>query len=182
VFIKYPSLTNHYQQKELDWWLEQYPGIADAEYVCTEKIHGSNIQFIFDGLFHIASRKRVLKRDENFFDVWNVVNNSDRMLDFLWAIDQWRATSDHRQINLYGELFGRGIQKGVDYGDAKRILLFDVVIDGQLQSWNEFCDFMYEVDAEDLMIPQLGTTANLRLALDFNCAELGFYIYSKKEK
>lgn len=40
-FLKYPSLTNHYQSKEIDYFLVRYGDVInDCEWHISEKIHG----------------------------------------------------------------------------------------------------------------------------------------------
>lgn len=44
-FQKWPSIENTYQDKNLEYWLNQYPELSDVDYVITEKLHGSNFQW-----------------------------------------------------------------------------------------------------------------------------------------
>ena len=43
MFKKFPSIENHYQQKNIDYWLRLYPELKDEDYVITEKLDGANL-------------------------------------------------------------------------------------------------------------------------------------------
>ena len=61
-FKKYPSIINHYNTKEIHYWLTIHPGLAQAKYEIYEKIHGSNVSFYIPpkGEIVACSRNRVL--------------------------------------------------------------------------------------------------------------------------
>ena len=48
TYSKFPSIENTYNQKNLRWWIENYPVLQDQEtlFVITEKIHGANFQVL----------------------------------------------------------------------------------------------------------------------------------------
>lgn len=162
MFAKYPSIENHYQQKWIDQFVEKFgKELTEAKYVITEKIHGANIQLIFNpGFddFHIASRNQMT--DVGFYNVGDVLETMD-----LKPFQQWADHLD-KQIHLYGELFGPGIQKGVNYGGKKRILFFDMRIDGILLPQREFEDFFVYRGMEDMTVPVLHYAMNLEQALN----------------
>jgi Rnl2 family RNA ligase len=133
MFIKYPSLINHYQQKQIDWWLLNYPELEFEEtFIVTEKIHGANVALIFSPHepLQVSSRNQLRGKNDSFYDIWSVIENLKPSLDKLqeW-VDENRVT-----VHLYGEVFGPGVQKGVYYGEYKRIRFFDVRINGVMQS------------------------------------------------
>lgn len=138
MFHKWPEIENHYNKKNIQRWIDHYPKLKDELYVITEKIHGTNIQFIItaDG-YQIATRNRILDKNENFFDVWNVAKKYDEI--FKRIMDGIEFYEDLEYINLYGEMYGQGIQKGVDYCEGKQIRFFGMRVNGELIS-PEFFD------------------------------------------
>ena len=166
MFQKYPSITNHYNTKDIYGWLRYHPELAQQKYVIQEKIHGSNIQLIFtpNEDVVICSRNQVIPENDSFFGVREVVSQMAADLNKI----QWCANSYRHVIRVYAEFFGPGIQKGVEYGDEKRILIFDVEINGRWLSFYEFQTFMENYDVSHLMVPVLGFADSLEEALAFN--------------
>jgi len=166
-FKKYCSITNHYNEKDISRWFRFFPELITEEYVIQEKIHGSNIQFIFvpHEDFKVASRTQLIPFDDGFFTVKSVFESQ-------WkdGFEKIKEYSDNNNIvvRVYGELFGPKVQKGVKYGDKRRILLFDVEFDGKLISQKEMEDFLSELDCEHLMVPILDYTPDLESALNFD--------------
>ena len=124
---KYPDIENHYRQKEIDRWLERYPELANERFVLEEKIDGANFQIIVNGQTKektYASRNMILGETTNFFDYQNVIkSHMDRIDEFI----SWWGKFD--ELRIFGELFGKGIQNCIDYGDEKYYRIFDVYID-----------------------------------------------------
>ena len=125
MFKKYPEIENAYQQKFINRFLERYPQLKNEIYIIQNKIDGSNIQFMFYPCaeMKVASRNRIIERDENFNDVWNVI-----------ARDEYKELFDHvrfysntynKAVHLFGEIYGQGIQKRINYGPDKYISIFD---------------------------------------------------------
>lgn len=164
-FKKYPSLTNHYRADDIHYWLGINPGLAQATYGIQEKIHGANISFYISADEVVAcSRNRRLPPDEGFYDLPNV----RKQYDEEWLELQAYAKKHKTIIRLYGELFGDGIQQGVDYGNKKQILFFDARIGGTWLSVEEFLTFMEEdVQQPYMIVPQLAVVSTLQEALAF---------------
>lgn len=123
-FKRYSSLDNHYQTKNLMRWLSEYPELQAEKFILEEKIDGTNLQVTFfpDGTYKIGKRSAYLHEDEDFFGAREVVAKYD---DFLEKATQ-NAVDNQVPITWYGEMYGPGIQKRIDYGDEKRIAFFDV--------------------------------------------------------
>lgn len=127
-FIKFPSIENTYNSKELAWVITNTP--VNAEWVATEKLHGSNFSFNVDksGEVKLASRNGFT--DEGFFgygsseDYAVMIEKVKNMAKVLMPED----SIDDAQITLFGELVGPKIQKGVYYGDDKRFYAFKLVL------------------------------------------------------
>ena len=131
-FIRWPSIENSYREEFIQRAVEQFPELAVCKYAIMEKIHGTNMQFHFEPgqEMRVASRNRYLEPGSKFYDIWNILPEYQRMWDRAQrVVDRFDVS-----IRLFGELYGRGVQKGVDYGPKKRIGLFGVILDGQLMS------------------------------------------------
>lgn len=160
MFKKYPSLENHYRVKEINWWLERFPELKDETFIIQEKLHGCNIQVVFDGKLTLYSRRQKITND--FRGIRGVIKEMGDFFDFLSII--YRV--DKKPITLYGELFGKGIQKGVDYGEGKRLLFFDMAIDFNILPQDRFLYFMK--NWRKYTVPCLEVTTLLKNALDFD--------------
>lgn len=165
-FVKYHSIENHYQTKFINGFLEQYPELLTAEYALTEKAHGANVSISLspNEPWKIGKRNSFLKEGEKFYDVWSVLESYAAILRrFQWKIDKVIC----EPVRLYGELFGAGIQKGVNYG-SKRIAFFDVVIKDRLLPPIEFLQFCHDNDLPTM--PEVALVDNLQAALDYDVA------------
>lgn len=114
-FKKFNSLENTYRQNLIDKL--QYEGKDGGEWIVTEKIHGANFSFWCDGNeVRVASRSQFV--DGTFYNCQAVINRySDKILSFCKEND--------KQIVVYGELYGSGVQKEVNYGE-RDFVAFDV--------------------------------------------------------
>lgn len=129
TFREYPSIENNYQQKHVDYFLEKLPAIAKARFVMQEKIHGANFRLLFSpsAPVVIGSRNQNLTElGKDHFGLRKVLERHAVDLDKLQRL----ADEGGRPFTIYGELFGPGIQKEIDYGPDKRIRFFDIWFDG----------------------------------------------------
>lgn len=167
MFKKYSSILNHYRSKEINWWLQEFPELLHAQYEIQEKIHGANIQLIFSPKepFLVASRNRVLEEGEDFYGVKALLY---QRFDGFTSCVKATARLTEAVITLYGEIFGPGIQKGVDYGSEKRIVFFDMAIDGEMESAEDTRNFFAAEGYLPLYIPQLAVVEGLNNALEFD--------------
>ncbi|MGB0387827.1 MAG: RNA ligase family protein [Ardenticatenaceae bacterium] len=169
MFNKYPSIENHYRKPSIDWFLDQFPELKEETFAIQEKIHGSNIQFIFTpgddagrkpAEVQLASRSKRLKPGENFFGVRQLLPKYRELTEMLAE----RSQKEGIAINLYGEIFGPGVQKGVNYGREKRILFFDVAIDGKWLAPAEMEQFL--AGYEQFLIPTIKVVQGLESAIN----------------
>jgi Rnl2 family RNA ligase len=163
-FIPYHSIENHYFQKNIVYKKQEMPGLEDEHYLIQEKLHGTNLQIILDhdGTMQIASRNRVLEQGEAFFDVWETLVNYMAPIEIL----QDYGRQEKVDINLYCELFGAGIGKGVDYHEFKEIRLFDMMIDGKLQAPAEVVKLLTNLHISAFYAPVIAVVKQLNIALD----------------
>ena len=119
-FKKFTSLENTYRQNIID--KIQYEGKDSGEWIATEKIHGANFSFWCDGKdVKVASRSQFV--DGTFYNCQAVINKySEGILAFC-------NENNLTDVVIYGELFGKGVQKEVEYGE-RDFRAFDVVING----------------------------------------------------
>lgn len=165
MFKKYSSIENSYRQKHVMKVLQFYPEVANIKYSIREKIDGSNLQLFFSPgeKVRVGKRSCFITEEENFFDVWEVLNGYQDVIQKVQ--DEVELTG--MTVRLFGELYGPGIQKRVDYGDRKRLAFFDVEVDGEMWSQREFEALMASLEITNLA-PLLGYTDNLADALNWD--------------
>ena len=166
MFRRYFSIEGSWRKKEIQWWIEKYPELESLTYVLQEKIHGANISWVFasDGTFEIGKRTSVLTNEDNFY---NFKIMYEKYADVIILLKEY-ANDNNCSLNIFGEWFGKGIQKGVDYGPEKQLLFYDVLIDNVLLSPFEMEDMFSLLDIEDMMVPNFGTVDTLQEAIDFD--------------
>src|SRR5678810_751924 len=94
----------------------------------TEKIDGTNIRCIWDHAFD--SRAGLLSFGGNT-DAAQLHADLVKHLYETVSADKLRAIFPETDVVLYGEGYGAGIQKGGDYSDTKKFIMFDVLVDGK---------------------------------------------------
>lgn len=158
MFKKWPSIENSYREKFIDVFLAEFPELEQETFQITEKLHGSNVQLFFvpNQPRRIGSRNQWV--DEGFYNVGAILP----VYESLFADLQKGVEEGGYTLRLFGELFGPGIQKGVDYG-IKRILFFGAMIDDELQPPTEV-----QAMVGDFYVPFVAEVEGLQAALDFN--------------
>lgn len=161
MFIKYPSIENSYQEKNIAYWLEHAPSLLDETFVITEKIHGANLQLIFipHQPMQVASRNQIV--DKGFMGIHEVL---EKMANFLASAQKF-SNEENTTVHLYGEFFGDNIQKGVDYGKEKRIKFFDLRANGEMMGQDYFQAWFK--DEPELIAPVLACIQGLENALSY---------------
>lgn len=134
-FIKFPKITNHYQDKFIQKSMEVHPGLKDERFIVTEKLHGCNLQVYFEPgeAYRVASRNRFLDEGCKFYNVWGAL---DKMTQVLFEAKHW-AWRAQKSLRLFGELHGGSVQQGVNYGSEQNILFFAAMVDDVLISPEE---------------------------------------------
>jgi hypothetical protein len=140
-FKKYNSIENHYRQKFIDKMLYHNPEAADALWIAREKLDGANIQLVFspNEPMKVGKRSQYITPDDNFFDIWETLARYSHEVDVL----QRYAKLYNTNVRFYGEIYGPGINGRVNYGEAKRIAIFDAEIDSKLLTQEELESFLY---------------------------------------
>ena len=102
-------------------------GSAADDWVVTEKIHGANFGIYYrDGELKVASRNQFV--DGGFFNNKAWVDAHEGELQTLFETVADERYVGRGEIVAFGELFGRGINKGVEYPDGRHFMLFDVLV------------------------------------------------------
>lgn len=102
--------------------------VEGEEVVITEKIHGSNFRMSkYDGQIFVGSRNMALKENaENVY--WRIRN----------ALSHYDPPEGHQ---IFGEVYGKSVQK-LDYGKTSiAIDIFDVMIDGRYLNFDELVSY-----------------------------------------
>jgi RNA ligase (TIGR02306 family) len=128
----------HYTDIE-NW--KNFPNVINEgdEVVVTEKIHGTNCRYgLLDGKFYIGTHHRCL-RTENYTNskgelieikptVWHKVAEQ---INIRKALDQICADTGAKDVIIYGEIFGKGVQD-LRYGqESYNFVVFDMMINGK---------------------------------------------------
>ena len=146
-FKKWPSIENSYRDKYITMMVNYHPQLLDERYVVTEKVDGSNLQWVFcpDGTVLAGSRNNYLDMNQSFqgASISSLWNDHEYVLTEILNM----ATSDGVTIRLYGELYGEGIQKRVDYGKGKKLIYFGLMINDEWLSFNEVRELFDNLNA-----------------------------------
>jgi hypothetical protein len=114
----------------------------------TEKIDGTNIRCIWD---HATSKVTFGGKTDNAQIHADLVRHLYENI----PVENMRAVFPDVDAVLYGEGYGAGIQKGGDYSDKKKFILFDVLVDGKWWlSWENTCDVAAKLHLET--VPYVG--------------------------
>lgn len=166
MFRKYPSLTNHYQNKEIDYLIMKHGDyMNECEWHISEKIHGSNASILFTSPH---DEPKVFSRNQeitgtNFYNADDIINEMIKKLaPIRQLVDRTKTT-----VRVFGELFGPGIQKGVKYGPERQIRIFDMMINDELQSQENIENFFYDMGIGHLLVPKLAIASSFKEAMEY---------------
>ncbi len=164
-FQKYNSLENHYQQRFIDKIVQE--GLEGGSFVCTEKVHGANFSFWYNGDGLVRTAKRSGFCELNFFSCHIIFNKYQQAIKNMYVglvYDEVLKEGD--TMVVYGEIFGghffgasepsaKNVQGGMDYHPNTEFMAFDIGIehvDG-VKTWMDFEDM--EVNLADFHIPMV---------------------------
>lgn len=147
--IKYSSIENTYREKFIQ--LVKDEGLDGGEWVVTEKVHGGQLAFYFDGKeLKASSRTMFLTEGVDFFNYEKVqAENADKVKEIYNILK--KENREFSFIIVYGELFGgsyphpdvpkvknaKRLQKGVFYHPDNLFYAFDIRVDGKFLSVDE---------------------------------------------
>ena len=123
-FQKYPSITNSYSERFLDK-IHSCKYTHETKWYVTEKIHGANFSYWSDGQeVKVASRSQFV--DTNFMKASSAIEKYIDSAKYL-SKSLMNEYGNVEHVVIFGELYGNGIQKGIQYGE-KDFIVFDVAI------------------------------------------------------
>jgi len=147
VFKRDPE-TNYKRLLINEWSLPEFELLKDIQWVFTEKIDGTNIRIMWDG-----KKVRFGGKTDNAQIPTFLLN----ILQDTFPDEAFREVfSDADNVCLYGEGYGRKIQKGGNYlPDRTDFILFDCKI-GEWWLTRESCEKMAS-DMNIDIVPIIGT-------------------------
>lgn len=154
TFVKWPSVENSYRQKFIDKFLTEFPELLREPFVVTEKIHGANMSVYFEPNkpWLVGKRTAFLADGEKFFGIQGILPKYEHIFRRVQEV----ADSTGQTLRLFGEFFGPGIQKGVDYGREKGILFFGLMADDELVPFADLQALAESLGFTDYLVPILG--------------------------
>lgn len=161
-FIKWAKIKNTSQQSNMERFVNFYPELMQETYVVTEKIHGANIQLCVNPLGEIRWGSRNQWIANEFFNV-QLSDLEDRYAEVIDILKELADTTQ-TDVRLYGELFGGNIQKGINYGNDKRVLFFGLCIGQTLQPFA----VLVEMIPEEYIVPVLVWEGSFEFAMNVN--------------
>jgi len=148
-FTKYNSIESHERSKTINMIRMSAEAMQD-EFVCTQKIHGSNFSFWYDGnTFKCAKRTGFLGDNANFYNQSIITEkNKDKVIQIYNLLKQ---TYEFEVLTVCGETFGgyypckdvssipgvMKVQKGVGYTPDAEFYAFDIKIDNQYLNYDK---------------------------------------------
>ena len=167
-YYKYNSIENSYREKFLEF--VRNTSAANDVWFVTEKIHGSNFTISYhNGFLKFGKRGSELETNENFYN-YNSIFTKEVQEKIIKAFEPMDfSTAKNSKITYYGEIFGPGVQKGVNYGE-KGFRFFDVLLEINNEIiFSEQTNLKnFEIENILLMAPYIGQ-GTLDEVLDFNC-------------
>lgn len=150
TFLKYPSITNHYQKDFVD-----KAKSLNCDFYITEKLDGANLSICVDNGNILAINSRNGEVSNDFYGI-----NSIDLKDFLKSINL-------KSFIVYGEIFGNKIQKRIKYSnlDNPNILFFDIY-DLEQERFLNLKELKETL--KDKMVPLLAENLSLEDALSFD--------------
>lgn len=103
-----------------DWLDPIFEYLADYRWIFTEKVDGTNVRVHWNG--HRATFGGRTDRAQ-------LPTKLLQVLQEMFPEELMEQTFEATEVTLYGEGYGKGIQKGGVYRDSMSFVLFDVLID-----------------------------------------------------
>lgn len=177
-FIKYPSLINHTAEKDIQWWIDNYPDLHKEIFVIREKFDGANVQILLmpDGSMKIGRRTDWLLEGEKFYDVHSALPAVESLINYF----KWFAASSQKPVRLYFELHGKAINKRVWYSDGLDLTLLDVMHGDRWESQSAIEKHLSAVTLPDVYLnifkkTIIGLVTGITEALNASCDFTSLY-------
>lgn len=163
-FQKYDSIENSYQGKYIIGKTNRHPELLTCRYIVQQKYDGSNFQVaitISPDEVRYGRRKDWIEDNGVSFNNHLQIMARERYVALLEGL-QGLA---YNEIRIYGEIFGQGICKRLDYGPDKYLRFFDIYVDGVKLKQIDFYELMESIECEDLIVEDYGIYDSLNEAL-----------------
>jgi len=122
MFRKFNSVENAYREK----FINQCKELGVADWVALEKIHGSNFGFIVSG-GEVTPFKRSsvigANPETGCYEFYGCNNVVDTYRELVKNVELYFD----QPVQIYGELYGQGVQKEIEYGE-KDFIVFDIYL------------------------------------------------------
>lgn len=180
--LKFPSIENTYDQKNIDYWLNRFPELENELFLITSKIDGSNFSIIItEDEIKYASRNRIIEENDSFFNYKEVVKRYERDINLF---QKHLIKFGLNKIQITCELFGKGIFNRVQYFQENRLRILSVAIDDKWLSPSALMILIMSVGLTGLnnkgevdntfsealvLAPKITRVAGLKEALSYNC-------------
>ena len=116
-FKKWYSFENHYNEKFITFFNHKNPDqIQNSEFQITEKLDGANFSIIFTPYESPVFCKRSGVIKEKFFNYHRLFENEEYS-NFIEKVQNAVDNMGEIKLQFIGELFGKGIQKRINYGN-----------------------------------------------------------------
>ena len=159
-FKKYNSIENHYREEWINRIKVQRPDLAKGKWAITEKVHGTNVQFGFDGEYTVGKRTGFIEEGERFYNIQKFAEYYKGPIKAIY--EECKKRYNCNSVIVFGELFGgsyphkevekdntaQKVQKGVYYCPMNEIMFFDIYMDDRYLPVKEFEDVMDTVKNE----------------------------------
>jgi Rnl2 family RNA ligase len=156
--MKYPSLVNHYMEKDIERLKEIYwDKLTETDWIIQEKLDGANVSLLFQRGVPVKyfSRNQEVGNSVDGTDFYGASEAFETAVQKLFKI-QGFVDRTGRSIRIYGELIGPTIQRKVNYGPNKHILFYDLMQNDMHRTSQDFENFMYDIGCGALCVPKLG--------------------------
>lgn len=176
-FQKYNSLTNHYQAKFIQQLTDQ--GLSSGLWVATEKVHGSNFSFWFDGITLKTAKRSQF--DDQFACAPKLVEQyKEAICEMYDKLIEAGVIEYTDTVVFYGEVFGgsyhgqKGVQaktpqKGMHYHPETEFCLFDIGVQTATEKFWLAYNYMCElVDHTGMRTAPLIGEGDLQEMLELN--------------
>jgi len=164
MFKKYPSLTNHYQDKDINYFEMKFGDeMRNVTWTLSEKIHGANTSILFSP----AGSPKWFSRNQEITGT-NFYNCESVYEEYAFVnlrIIQKFVNQTNQSIRVFGELYGPGIQKGVHYGNHIGIKFYDMLVDDRFISQESFENFFFDHKLGSYVVPLIGRVPTLQDAI-----------------
>lgn len=129
----YPHIDHIFKVPELECFNKLYG---------FEKVHGTNARIGWvNGQLVIGGRTTELSEaNRGHGDFWGWVQKNSS-----WLAEAFKRQFPESDVTVFGEFYGPGIQKGINYGNEKNFIAFDVQIGDSLLDLDDMMNVVYDL-------------------------------------